>query len=289
MSIISADGLSRRMALGGLAATAAAQLYGPKGASAHELLDLNNPRDFLTALAKMRGSTDERITMGWVRGTRYALVDDYATPMWNILAGTFFHFRPVDADNYEIRSIEVAYFTDLETDKLLETWTNPITNAVVDIPQTRMGPTIIQMSAEKLTIPNPAGEASGMKINHRFRPAVVVGDDVFITEEIRVDSGVPKTEGGFRFVYNENSTYQASLSELSEPANTSVSSLVQFNGAVSFRPWMGFGDVKGHTISRGSGRHISSVDGFDPYYVELTRQYHPDVLDDIEGVLAAAT
>ena len=288
MSIESGYGLSRRSALSFMGAAAVSQIGLPGRAAAHELLDLTDRGDFLTAIAKMRGSTDDRVTMGWVRGTRYAVVDDYATPMWNILAGTFFRYTQVDDENYEIRSIEVAYFTDLETNKLLETWNNPITNAVVEIPQTRMGPSIIGMSADGLTIPNPSGEASGMTINHVFKPAVIVGDDVWISEEIRVDSGAPKTEGGHRFVYNENSSYQASLSELSEPATTSVPAIVHFNASVSFRPWMGFGDIKGHTISRGAGRHIESTDGFDPYYIELTQKYHPDILDDIDGVLAAA-
>ena len=288
MSIISGPVLSRRTTLGLLGAAAVSQMGVSRPASAHDLLDLSDRGDFLTALVKMRGSTDGGITMGWVRGTRYAVVNDYATPMWNILAGTFFKYTQIDDETYEIRSIEVAYFTDLETNTLLETWTNPITNAVVEIPQTRMGPSIILMNADGLTIPNPAGEASGMTINHKFKPAVIVGDDVWVTEEIRVDSGAPETEDGFRFVYNENSTYHASLSELSEPETTSVPAIVHFNGAVSFRPWMGFGDVKGHTISRGAGRHIKSASAFDPYYIELTEKYHPDVLNDIEGVLAAA-
>ncbi len=289
MSDFSNTGFNRRRALGVMGgAVAASQLGVITSARGHDLLDLNDRGDFLTAIAKMRGSTDDRVTMGWVRGTRYAMVDNYATPMWNILAGTFFRFTKADDEGYDIRSIEVAYFTDLETNKLLETWTNPFTDEVIEVPQTRMGPSLIKMTADGLKIPNPAGEASGMTINHAFKPAVTVGDDVWITEEIRVDSGAPETEGGYRFVYNENSTYHSTLSELSDPQATSVPAIVHFNGAVTFRPWMGFGDVKGHTLARGAGRHIDRAEEFDPYYLELTEQYHPDVLNDIDGVLANA-
>ena len=133
--------------------------------------------------------------------------------------------------------MEVAYFTDLESNQLLEIWKNPWTEKEINVPQTRMGPSTVVMRAEGLTIPNPVGEAAGMFINHRFRPAIVEGDDVWITEEIKIDG--PAMGPGPEFAYNEMSTYHASLSELSHD-NTHVSSAVSFNGAVSWRPLDGF-------------------------------------------------
>ena len=49
---------------------------------------------------------------------------------------------------------------------------------------------------------------------------------------------------------------------------------------------MGFGDAPGHTIARGAGQHVSRVEDLPPYYLELTRARHPDVLKDPLGVLA---
>jgi len=49
---------------------------------------------------------------------------------------------------------------------------------------------------------------------------------------------------------------------------------------------MGFGDTEGVTNARGIGRRVESIDELPPYYLELTKRYHPDVLDDPLAVLA---
>jgi len=146
--IKSPHSLSRRAALGTVAGAAAAGLATSAFAGAHSSagLDLSSDTDLLTALAKMRGSTDGRLSMGWVIGTRYAVVNSLATPMWGILAGTFSRYQKVSDDTYEVKSLEVAYFTDLETGKLKETWDNPFTDTTVELERTRMGPSTFTMT-----------------------------------------------------------------------------------------------------------------------------------------------
>lgn len=269
-----------------LAVAGGALISSSVGSSAHaaEGLNLSNRDDLLTALAKMRGRTDGGISMGWIIGTRYAVVENLATPMWGILAGTFSRYRKISDVTYEVRSIEVAYFTDLETGQLLETWTNPFTDQEIDVPRIRMGPATIIMTADGLDIPNPVGEAAGMFIKHRFRPAVTVGDDVWITEEIQVD-GPPLAPNTPKFAYNEMTTYHSTLTELADPDAASVATSVQYHSLVSWRPWMGFGDMAGHTTARGSGKHINRIEDFPKYYLELTKRYNDDVLNDPETVL----
>lgn len=242
-------------------------------------LDFSNPRDRLTALAKMRGSTNGILTIGWVMGTRYAVVDSKAIPMLGILAGTFSQYRPLDADTFEARALEVAYFTDLETGKLLETWENPVTGKRVEVPQTRMGPSRILLRAEGLEVPRPAGEATGMKINHRFNDPIEFAGRIWITEEIRVQSDA-HAPGGRPFRYNEMTTYESRLADLENDDITAAPVNVQFHSLVTFRPWMGFGDTPGHTTARGFGGRETRVEDLPPYYLELTERYHPDVLND---------
>ena len=229
-------------------------------------LDFDKRSDRLTALAKMRGAGDGNLAIGWVIGARYAIVEHRAIPMLGILAGTFSQYKRRDEETYEARTLEVAFFTDLDTGELLERWKNPVTGTMVDVPQTRMGPGTIYMTADGLTVPSPSGEASGMDINHRFRPPVVNGDDVWITEEIRVYSE-PREPGGKVFAYNENSTYHARKSELDDPALDSVPVKVSFQSLVTYRPWMGFGDSPGHTMARGNGGRVLEIDDLPPQYV----------------------
>lgn len=248
-------------------------------------LDLANRRDFLTALLKMRGATDDRLVISYVIGTRYAVPDHTAIPMLGILAATFSQYRRVDDETAEARALEVAYFTDLSTGKLLKTWKNPVTGTVVDVPQTRMGPSRIIVTPDGLTVPAPSGQAAGLALNHRFLPAVVVGDNAWISEDIRIDSG--PGPAGKRFVYNEMSTYQARLSDLGDPDRATVPTQVQYHSLITYRPWMGFGDSPGHTIAHGAGTRVAALDELPPYYLELTEQYHPDVLKDPLAVLSS--
>ncbi len=246
-------------------------------------LNLELPQDRLTAIAKMRGATDDRLVMGWVVGARYAVVDHQAIPMLGILAATFSRYRRVDENSFNIRSIEVAYFTDLKTEKLIETWDNPVTGKRVEVPQTRMGPSSIVMTANGLEV-DPVGEARGMRLDHYFRKPVEQGDEVWITEEIRVNGQRP---GDAPFVYNEMSTYQARREDLNDPQQASVPTRVQFQSLVTFRPWMGFGDTPGHTTARGIGWRAPRIEDLPPYYLELTEKHHPDVLNNPLAVLAA--
>lgn len=261
---------------GALALVAAARPAWPRTSAERTGLDLGNRRDLLTAIAKLRGATDDRLCIGYVVGTRYAVPEHRAIPMMGILAATFSQYRRISDDAFEARALEVAYFTDLATGKLLEKWKNPVTGTTVDVPLTRMGPSTIRLTADGLTVANPSGEAAGLKLNHIFQPPVVVGDDVWVTEQINID-GPP---GPRPFVYNELSTFHARKSELDDPARAAVASQVQYQSLITYRPWMGFGDTPGHTIARGAGVHVSRIEELPPYYLELTRRIHPDVLKD---------
>ncbi len=270
--------LNRRTILQGLGgATLAANT--PAWSAGHSL-DLNKRADFLTAIAKMRGSTDDQLVIGYVIGARYAVVDYQAIPMMGILAGTFSRYRRLDAETFEARSIEVAYFTDMQTGKLLETWDNPVTGKRVEVQRTRMGPSTILMTADGLQV----DAVGGIRLEHFFRPAVEQAGEVWITEEIRVNSRPPDRKP---FVYNEMTTYQANRADLNDPQQAAVPTRVQYTSVITFRDWMGFGDTEGLTNARGIGRRAARVEDLPPYYLELTERYHPDVLNDPLAVLAA--
>ena len=64
---------TRRTALKLIAGSALGAGIAPLGFTAPGL-NLKDPADFLTAIAKMRASLDDRLVMGWVIGRRYAVV-----------------------------------------------------------------------------------------------------------------------------------------------------------------------------------------------------------------------
>lgn len=273
--------IDRRGLLLGLGGVAA----GLAGVPAHAapVLDLTERDDFLTACVKMRGSVDESLSVGWVSGTRYAVVNHVAIPMMGLLAATFTRYRRIRPGAFEGQSLEIAYFTDLAERRLLETWENPVTGATVEVPRTRMGPSRFLVTADGLELQGGAGARRELRLQHRFQPAMTSGEDVWITEVIGVSGA--SAPGRRPFVYNEMTTYHAQMPELADPMRAIVPTNVSFHSLVTFRPWMGFGDTPGHTTAHAEGKRTARIEQLPPYWLELTGKYHPDVLDDPLGAL----
>ncbi|MGI9343265.1 MAG: DUF1838 family protein [Gammaproteobacteria bacterium] len=273
--------MNRRDLLLGIGGAAA----GIAGVSARAAggLDLASRDGLLTAAVKMRGSLDDRLCIGWVIGTRYAVIEHRAIPMMGLMAATFTRYQQIRDDAFAAKSLEIAYFTDLDDRRLLQSWVNPVTGKRVDVPRTRMGPSRFVLTADGLDLQVPAGEARGLELNHRFDTPVVRGDDVWITEVI--DAASEPRPDRAPFVYNEMTTYHASMSDLVDPGQAAVATNVSFHGLVTFRPWMGFGDTPGHTTAHGAGTRAARVEDLPAYWLELTEKFHPDVLDDPLGAL----
>lgn len=248
--------------------------------------DLGNRGDFLTAFQKMRGALDGRICMGGITGIYYAVMEEKLTPLYGVLAGTFSRYQKLPDGNFEGRTFEVAYFTDWNTGQLMEKFQNPITGEVNDVPQTRMGPSKITITADGLKIGGAAGEARGMSIKNRFLPARVVNDDCWIVEESLVSS--PDGFPGPKFSYNEVTTYHTTLSDLNNPSLNQTPTLVHFNVVVTWRPWLKMGDRKGHLLGNGTGRRYAKMTDYPALYQELTKKHHPDVWADPRAILDKA-
>jgi len=276
--------MSRRTLLGGLAATTAVAAT-PALADGHgRTLDFSKKEHQLTALIKMRASMDNRVVMGGVKGLYYGVVDGNIKPLYGVLAGTLAQYKQHDEWTWEGASFEVAYFTDWETGELLETFDNPYTGETVEVPQTRMGPSRMLISLEGCRSPSENPRLAAMSISHRFLPPRNEHGTVVLVEEIAV--GTPPDFKGPKFNYNEVTTYRAQMADLANPDVMLANDSTHFNGIVSWRPWLKMGDHPGHLFGTATGGRYDSVDGFPPYYVELTNKYHPDVFADPETLLS---
>jgi len=277
---------SRRNALG-FGALALGGLMAPGVALAKtssKAFDLNNKADYLTAVQKMRGALDERVCMGYVKGLYYGVVDSRITPLYGVLGGTFTRYKKLPDGNFEGRTFEVAYFTDWNTGALMDTFKNPYTGETVTVPQTRMGPSTVIISADGVKLADSAAaEARGLKFSHRFLPARVVNNDVWIVEE--TSAGTPPDFKGPPFIYNEVTTYQTTLTELNDPKLKQTASHVHFNGVVSWRPWLKMGDRPGHLLGNATGRRLAKMTDYPVEYQEWTKKHHPDVWADPNAIL----
>lgn len=270
-----------KLGLAGLAASATGLPFSAHG----EPVAIDDPEEFLSALVRMKGAADGSLSLSWHKGRRYAVDDGRVKPLFGVLAATLFTHTRVHALAFERRSLEIVYYTDLRTGKLLEIWDNPFREAPVDVPQNRMGPSLLTVTPTGL---NPQGGApSGpVSTNSTFQPAYIQGGKLWITEEITVGNDRETGEAGV-FRYNEVNTLGARLADL-ESAAPSVPSTLQYQSLVVGRSWAGPENAAAMQMSVALGGKAASEKDLPPYWLELTGKYHPEVLRDPLGALEAA-
>jgi len=278
--------LNRRTFIGLSASALAVSAFGIGRAAFAAGLNLDDPEDFLTAAVKVRGALDNSLALSWVAGYRYAVIDGRSIPMYGLLAGTFSRYRRLDALAFEVRSLEVAFFTDLATGKLLETWENPVTGKTVEVPTFQTPPAKYRITPQGLDL-SSIKSMQGMNPSHLFRPAHINGEDVRITEEIKIYQPDEAVESQ-PFRYTEVTTYRAKKSDLQDPERVWVPASIQYQSLVSFDEWMGMGDIDGLHMGSGSGDRVGRVEELPAYYLELTERFYPEVLDDPLALLDSA-
>lgn len=243
---------------------------------AHAAEDLNDPKHRMTAIMKIYGSTDDRVNFGYVNGIYYGLIDRTLTPMFGVLGAVFTRFTARPDGTYDGATFEIAYFTDPETGEKIENYTNPITGETVGpAPVTRSGPHPLHITpdtAQRIAVPGLARE-----VKQKFRPLRVVRDRVWVTEELNVRINTP----GAPATGNASvTTYGASVTEVLDPKNKVVRAEVGYTATTPWRPWIKMGDRPGSMLCSATGRTVQSIDELPPYWLELTKKLHPDVLED---------
>jgi len=254
--------------------------------AATDKLDLNDPWDRLTALAKLRGNIDGSTVMWWMKGVRYGVVDNVVTPLFGMLIGSFQRLRPVPGEGFEVNMLEMSYFTDLETGEILDTFKNPYNGKVVEIPEQRLGPYPVLMKPTGVILPD-VPMFGDVELKTKVGPAVISGDDVWIRDDstVKVDSDHPMMG---KHIYNELVTYRGRLSELNDPDVTSASADISFQSVTSWREWFQAEDVGGHTTARANGNKIYRIEDFPAEYLAAARERHPELIADPDAVLDAA-
>jgi hypothetical protein len=279
--------LSRRHIILGATALAGMGLGGcaEQPAPASLNLDLDDPWDRLTALAKLRGSIDGRTVMWWMKGVRYGVVDNIVEPLFGMLIGSFQRMVPVEGEGFMLNMLELGYFTDLETGEVLDTFVNPYNGKTLTIPEQRLGPYPVMLRTGGVELPDiPA--FGDIDLRTRVGPAIVHGDDVWIRDDstVKVDSDHPMMG---KHTYNELVTYRGKLSDLNNPELASAPAEITFQSLTSWREWYQADDIDGHTTARATGTKIYRLEDFPPEYLAAARERHPDIIDDPDAVLDA--
>jgi len=247
--------------------------------------DLSNPSDVLTAQVKLRGCLNGEPAMWFMRGTQYAVVDLVATPLYNLVNGSFTRITKTGDDLYQVSMLELSFYTDLKTGAPLSTFKNPFNGNVAEMPHSIFGPNRVSLTVDGLQPPEnfPFGT---LTFDGQLGPAHTVGDDLWVREEtlVRMESDNPAFG---KYIYNEIVNYRGSLKEIADPAVSNAAATLDYHTTSNIRPWMKMDDVKGHLESQAVGKKIAGVDQFPADYLAMANELFPEVIADPIAVLNA--
>ncbi len=243
-----------------------------------------DPADRLDAIVRVVGRADGAIAVRWTDGLLSAHVGAESMPLFRVLSQIYSRHRRRSDGGYDVVVLELVYFTDIATRRLLSTWRNPFTGQDLPVPLTTLGPTpfVIRPS---LVAERAAAFSAGARFDQRYALESSGGDDVWVTEAL--DSIIPPPADGVpAFGFHEHFTFHASRAALADRKRVHVPSLVQKSNVLSWRPWMAMGDRPGTTTTRAHGRVLDDAARLPPAFVALNREHGRAVLDGLDRQLA---
>ncbi len=285
-NVLSTADLSRRVF--GLTATCAAVSLLTHGAHAQSTEDSpriwGNAAQCLETMIRIMGRTDAGIAIRWTHGVLSGIVDQETTQLLRVSQQIFSRHRRRNDGSFDAVYLEFVYFTDPDTDKVPEEWTNPYTGRTIPIPTQILGPTRFHIPLS-LTIVNEPYAMEGIVNTHWLEPLPSAGGDVLFNE--RIDSYVPAmTDDGKPIKFHEVFAFRAPLDELTETSSPHVPATVDKVNIISWRPWMDMDEIDGVSMSRGGGRVITDYDDLPADLAQKNEIFFPDVVDEMEDYLS---
>lgn len=293
-SLLVAGGTALAGATG--AGPATAEASGRPGTSGGEPATLTDAQ-LLSAFAKARYSLDDRLTCGWMDATTYAFIDGATYPLYRLLAATWVRVRRVDDLHFVGRTLETAYFFDVETGAPLTRLRMPVTGREVDVKPYRAGPSNLSLGVREETGGSFRMAAESRDGQSFFRQGTTrrlqslsqpmrEGDTLYIREDLSTrvfgpDGGKPV------FFYAEWTQTALPWKAAIDPRVASVESTLSYSAVAAFRPWMQMDGVDGHTLQNGRGGKVERVAALPARLLERARIHDPDLLDDPAKVLGA--
>lgn len=280
--------ISRRLVMAGMPALA---LGSRLAAATPDVPDA--PADRLATMMRMRGSLDDRLVAGWLDAERSTVIDGEIVPFCRILAATVSRFRMM-GEACEATTLEVAYYLDPVTGKLLDKFRFPGAEAPVAVPLYRAGPAKIRFAVDvdywEENEPTAKGAAStafaprsSVHLQRSIGSPRLHDGSVYMRSNeygrVYPDRAAPPT-----IFYREWMIWRADEADVRGPA-PSIPADFMYSALSSWRPWMKMGAIKGHTAENGRGAKVAGPADFPDELKALIRARDPDVLETPAGVL----
>lgn len=239
------------------------------------------PDSDLRKFLHMRGLGIRPVAIGCLEGVYSGVVDGAVTPLFGVVSATFADYRELES-GFEIRSAELAYFTDLDSGAVLESWKNPYTNEMVSVPASDLPPTTSRIGTN-LQIESEAAPIPGLQFRQSVAPAKIVGREVWFTETVMARREARATQPAF--YYNDSTVLRARLTDLDRPGASTVRCDTSHQSFSSWRTWMKMEPHAGGVVGFGNGFYGTTIDELPPAWIKATERFRPEILKDPAKVL----
>jgi len=309
------ESIQRRSFLGGgLLAAGGATLLGGAPAQAAGVstpLDFSTARDNVYGFVKAYASLSETPVFGAFEGVQYAIVGkERARPLFRFVGFGNLQGRMNADGTANIRSKEVAYFLDLQTGEVIDSWENPWTGERVKVLPFYNAhsskhvsldmPTYLMGTKKEATLMNEADAkaAAGGK-----PPFVIpwrrIGDQYMFEWDYAHEytnpvtpEGWPKASTGTRINPSEHFVFYVPVAALEDRSVVNPPLYSGFTRQGPWWPWMMMGQsgVDGVLMGRMHSHRITGgLDEINPAVLKRVRRDRPDMLEPMTSWETAQT
>jgi hypothetical protein len=273
----------RRTALGLLATAPYATAFGlasgtlalaASAAAVTPALDLHDPAVALRSYLKLRGSLADETVYQPYEGDIFCVADGRVpVPLCGFRGLQKSHWREQRAGHWTHQDYDVGFYVDYGSRAILDTWRNPLTDAVVKVYHYRGGP-----SGGTHSVNGPAGDVYG-GVEGRWS---VCGDQLWHTASSwgsRPNPLQPRdwplASSGESLLGSMSISFAGRLADVRDPAQARVSALQIWTNTTGWMPWMEMGQRPGFNLWRWIGAKGTPREQLDPALVEAVERAVP--------------
>ena len=286
------DALAGLGLLGGMALASAPAQARKTRASARKPVDFADPRQNLDAYVKLVADVSGRNIVGWFSGHIFGVVEKRRLePLFGFEGFGVGRYEKQPDGSYHNIWREVGYYKDIDTGRILEQWRNPYSQELVDVLHVQNDPVNLEVRnttprlppipgldfrfgnyghADKFVLPwlvDHAGDwASCMYDVHGLRPNPLPPQEW------------PRESSGPTLRVSEMFQYGGALSELEDPAVTSVRSVGGWQRIADWLPWMVMDQRPGHLMYRAVMRKLARVEDLPAHVLDYTQKHFANFL-----------
>lgn len=226
--------------------------------------DLSDPKDAVTAYARMRGNLDGTPGMWWYRGNMFAKpTNDVAVRVLKIEGFSFNRLARREDGQFDQIMAEAGFFIDPDTDEIADEWVNPLNGRTCEPGHYKSNQTIV-VGTQGVS----GSEAAAVPVQFEgIVEAQSHSGRVWTTENMVTKLPNPRSEATDPLSYSgpvitltSLAAFTGQLADLNNPDLDFMPATLHFQNLAPWMPWMKMGQEPGMTTWQLLGTKVQSTD-----------------------------